>query len=79
MIFSYLSHRTHRTKIKECFSDISRIECGVPQGSISGPLLFNIDLIDLFYECEKSSVASYADHTIPLSCASDTQTVKIYP
>ena len=75
MIFTYLSNRTHRTKINECFSERSRIEHGVPQGSILGPLLFNIDLIDLFYECEESNIASYADDTTPYSCARDTQTV----
>ena len=32
MIFSYLSNRTHRTKISECFSERSNIEHGVPQG-----------------------------------------------
>ena len=74
-IFSYLNSRTHRTKINECFSERSRIEHGVPQGSILGPLLFNIDLIDLFYECEESNIASYADGTTPCSCARDTQTV----
>ena len=47
----------------------------MPQGSILGPLLFNIDLIDLFYECEESNIASYADDTTPYSCARDTQTV----
>ena len=56
MIFSYLNNRTHRTKINECFSERSRIEHSVPQGSILGPLLFNIDLIDLFYECEESNM-----------------------
>ena len=71
MIFSYLSNRTHWTKINECFSERSRIEHGVPQGSILGPLLFNIDLIDLFYECEESNIASYADDTTPHSCARD--------
>ena len=74
-IFSYLNNRTHRTKINECFSERSRIEHGVPQGSILGPLLFNIDFIDLLYECEESNIASYADDTTRYSCARDTQTV----
>ena len=75
MIFSYLSNRTHETKINEWFSERSRIERGVPQGSILGPFLFNIDLIDLFYECEERNIASYADDTTTYSCARDTQTV----
>ena len=75
LIFSYLNNRTHRTKINNYFSERSRIEHVVPQGSILGPLLFNIDLIDLFYECEESNIASYADDTTPYSCARDTQTV----
>ena len=51
VIFSYLSNRTHRTKIDECFSERFRIEHSASQGSNLGPLIFNIDLIDLFYEC----------------------------
>ena len=69
MIFSYFNNWTHQTKIDGCFSERSRIEHGVPQGTILGPLLFNIDLIDLFCECEKSNIASYADDTTLYSCA----------
>ena len=75
MMFSYLSNQTHQTKINECFSDRSRIEHGGPQGSFLGSLLFNINSIDLFYECEESNIASYADDTTPYSCARDTNTV----
>ena len=47
----------------------------MPQGSIVGALLFNIDLIDLFYEFKESNIASYADDTTPYSSTRDTQTV----
>ena len=53
IISSYLKHRTQRTKINDCYSARWNIEYGVPQGSILGPLLFNINMIDLFDECEK--------------------------
>ena len=55
-------------KINENLSDRTDIEFDVPQGSILGPILLNINLIDLFYECKDSSVASYADETTSYSC-----------
>ena len=75
MAFFYLKHRTQRTKINDCFSTRSNIEYGVPQGSILGPLLFNINMIDLFYECEENDVANYADDTTSYSCGTDIPTV----
>ena len=38
-----------------------------PEDFPKGDLLFNIGLIDLFYECEENNMASY-------SCTRDTQT-----
>ena len=42
-----------------------------PTSTVLGQRLFNIDIINLFYECEDSNVASYADDTTPYSCATD--------
>ena len=50
IIFSYLSNCTQRTEIKNSFSKRSNILRGMAQGSILGPLLFNIDLIDFSYK-----------------------------
>ena len=73
IIFSYLSNQIQDTKFKNSFSKKFNMLHGVPQGSVIGPLLFNIDLIDLFYECEESDIASYADDETPYSCGTDIQ------
>ena len=71
VISSYLKHRTKQTKINDCFSTRLNIEYGVPQGSILGPLLFNINMIDLFYVCEENDIANYGDNTTPYYCSTD--------
>ena len=73
-ISSYLKHRTQRTETNYCFSARSNVECDVPQDSVLGPLLFNINMIDLFYECKENDIADYADDN-PFSCATDIPTV----
>ena len=68
-IFSYLSYRTQQgVRINNSYSRKSEVKYGVPQGSVLGPLLFNIDLINLFLECEDGNITSYADETTRYSC-----------
>ena len=63
LIHYYLSNRKQRVKVNDTYSSWKDIFYGVPQGSILGPLLFNIHLCDLFYFLEDLDIASYADDT----------------
>lgn len=66
LIQSFISERTFSVKINSSFSAIRKIEAGVPQGSILGPLLFNLFVADL-PEPHNASLALYADDTAILS------------
>ena len=66
-IYSYLSDRKQRTKVNNSYSSWSNITSGVPQGSILGPLLFNVYLNDIFYFASKCDITNYADDTTPYS------------
>ena len=64
-MYSYLSERKQRTKINIFFySAWQDILSRVPQGSILGPLLFNIFFCDLFLTIQHTDFASYADDNI---------------
>ena len=58
---SFLSNRQQRTRINNAFSRYSEIMHGVPQGSILGPLLFNIYICDIFLDIIECDIPSYAD------------------
>ena len=60
-IRDYLTNRTQRTKVDGKYSTKREVKYGVPQGSILGPLLFNLFMNDIFYFLDKSKLANYAD------------------
>ena len=70
-IYSYLRNRKQRTKIGSASSSWKYLKKGVPQGSILGPLLFNIFLNDIFLFTEKIKIANYADDNTSYSVDDD--------
>ncbi len=68
---NYLSHRTQYVNFNGHDSSKLDVSCGVPQGSILGPLLFIIYINDLIYLSNYSNMLLYADDTNILFSHSD--------
>ena len=74
-IYSYLSDRKQRTKVNNSFSSYSEITTGIPQGSIIGPLLFNIYINNIFYFVSESNLTNYADDNTPYAIDTNIDTL----
>ena len=63
LIKSYLSDRFQFVMFEDIRSNLMEIKCGVPQGSILGPLLFIIYMNDLQFSSTQFNMVIYADDT----------------
>ncbi len=60
---SYLQNRLQFCKVNGTSSSLQSVDCGVPQGSCLGPLLFLMYINDLPMSLRKCNVTMYADDT----------------
>ena len=75
LLLNYLSNRKQRTKVNSSYSDWYEIIRGVPQGSILGPLLFNLFINDLFLFLERTNICNFADDSTIYRCDSELEII----
>ena len=72
---SYLTGRSQYVVYEGVKSDIYNVTCGVPQGSILGPLLFILNMNDICNVSELLFTILYADDTCVLLIGKDLTTL----
>ena len=76
LVTNYLRDRQQRVRLSGQHSSMKTIMKGVPQGSILGPILFNIFMNDLSYAIDECTLFTYADDTQLFKSAEDIDQVE---
>ena len=72
-LYSYLKRRKQNIKIDDILSTFQSLISAVSQGSILGPILFNIFLNDLLTTLENSEIYNFADDNTISSISKEKQ------
>ncbi|CAB4019684.1 Hypothetical predicted protein [Paramuricea clavata] len=72
----YLLNRSQFVYFNQVKSDEEHVSCGVPQGSILGPLLFVLQINDLYLSLKKCNIIMYADDTVLYYSANGTDEIQ---
>lgn len=75
LLSSYLSGRKQLVEIQRVKSETREISCGVPQGSVLGPLLFLLFVNDLPSIDELNNLVMFADDNSYLCCGNSIEEV----
>ena len=75
LISDYLHNRMQRCKINNTFSRWELITAGTAQGSILGPLIFNVYINDLFLFIKTLGIANFADDNTPYAVDKNIDTL----
>ena len=67
LLKSYLSDRSQHVQINNVKTNPHTVSCGIPPGSVLGPLLFNICINDIINVTRKFTLIMYADDTTLVS------------
>ena len=70
---SYLMHHSQQCSVNDCLSDFTNLKCGVPQGTMLGPLLL---LIYINHLPSFSVLRMYADDTHITYAGSDLHLIQ---
>ena len=75
-LYSYLTDRFQKVSLNGSSSEYCKITCGVPQGSILGPLLFLLYINDMHKSIRHSLVHHFADDTNLLCSHKDPKVLR---
>ena len=76
LMYSYLKSRKQQFQINDKFSSENIVIAGVSQGSIDGPLHFNLLINDLIFFIQYCTLRNYADDNNLLSMGKNKHEIK---